>query len=450
MRIFIVALVGLLSTVVHADDSWQAGIGKIVITPPEPMCMSGYAGRDKPAEGKLHDLWAKAIVLQDPAGHKVLLVSLDLIGIDRATAQGICTRLQRVHGLERAQIAIATSHTHTGPIVGTNLMSMYALAEQQKQLVDRYAVFLSDAVIKAVADAFSSLAPAVIQAGEGHATFAVNRRNNREADVPMLREAGQLVGPVDHLLPVLSIRSPDRKLRGVVFGYACHSTVLSFLQWSGDWPGFAQLEIEKNHPDAVALFWAGCGADQNPLPRRTVEFAAEYGKQTAAAVDATLQSPMAPLTGTVRSVYREIDLGLEHLPTRDELDTDLKSTNVYIVRRAEYLLKQLATDGQLSPTYPYPVQMWALGDRLQWTFLGGEVVVDYSLRLRAELPGSANWIAGYCNDVMAYIPSKRVLLEGGYEGETAMIYYGLPSKWAIDVEERIIRTAHELSAQLAK
>lgn len=431
-----------------ADEVWQAGVAKTVITPPELMWMSGYGSRDKPADGKITDLWAKAIVLQDPAGHKVLLITLDLVGIDRATSQQICEQLQKAHGLDRSQIAIATSHTHTGPVVGANLMSMYALDEHNLQLVRQYTAMLIDSVVNVSAEAFAALAPAVIQTGEGHASFAVNRRNNREADVPMLREGGLLVGPVNHTLPVLSVRDPAGKVRAVVFGYACHATVLSLMQWSGDWPGFAQRDLEKDHPDAIALFWAGCGADQNPIPRRTVELAEEYGRQTAAGVNAVLRSPMPKVIGSLKSVYCEIDLAFDQLPTKEAVENDLKSENAFIVRRAQWLMNVFARDGQLSQTYPYPIQMWGIGNDVRLTFLGGEVVVDYSLRLRSELPGATNWIAGYSNDVMAYIPSKRVLLEGGYEGETAMIYYGQPTKWSTDVEEHIVRTAQELGKQL--
>ena len=435
-------------TDLQAEETWKVGVGKIVITPKEPMWMSGYASRDKPAEGKSHDLWAKAIVLQDPAGHQALLITLDLVGLDRTTSQKICRQLQQTHQLDRSQIALSMSHTHSGPVVGTNLLSMYSLDEHNMKLVEQYTEQLSTSIANAAADAFASLAPAVIQTGQSQASFAVNRRTNREPDVPVLRESGMLVGPVDHDLPVLSARDRDGKLRAVVFGYACHATVLSLMDWSGDWPGFAQLEVERRHPEAVAMFWAGCGADQNPLPRRTVELAAEYGKQTADGVDRALESPMQPVRGTIKAVYREIDLALDHIPTQAEIDTDLKSDNVYIARRAKALSDVIARDRKLSPTYPYPVQMWAIGDDVKMTFLGGEVVVDFSLRLKAELSGTDNWIAAYSNDVMAYIPSKRVLLEGGYEGESAMIYYGLPSKWSADVEEHIVRTVLELKEEL--
>ncbi len=449
VRIAAAVVLGLLScNCVLAQEAWQAGIAKVDITPAQSMWMSGYASRDKPAQGTIHQLWAKAVVLQDPAGHQLVLITLDLVGIDRPTSQQICERLQKAHQLDRSRIAIATSHTHSGPVVGTNLLSMYSFDEQNLKLIQDYTVQLTDAVVKATADAFASLAPAMISTGESQASFAVNRRNNREADVPMLRETGMLVGPVDHTLPVISVRDLNGKLRGVVFGYACHATVLSLMDWSGDWPGFAQLEIEKRHPDTIAMFWAGCGADQNPLPRRTVELATEYGRQTADGVDQALQSPMQPLKGMLKAVYREIDLALDHVPDAEQLAADAKSDNVYIVRRAQWLNHQIARDGKISPTYPYPVQIWSLGDNAHLTFLGGEVVVDYALRLRSELPGATNWVAGYSNDVMAYIPSKRVLMEGGYEGESSMIYYGLPSKWAPDVEEDIVKAALELSAEL--
>jgi hypothetical protein len=105
------------------------------------------------------------------------------------------------------------------------------------------------------------------------------------------------------------------------------------------------------------------------------------------------------------------------------------------------LLKKLDAGEDLPRSYPYPVQTWRLGDGLTMVALGGEVVVDYSLRLKKELGGDV-WVAGYANDVMAYIPSRRVLKEGGYEGATAMVYYGLPSVWGDRVEDLIVAEVH--------
>jgi neutral ceramidase len=430
-------------------QSWQAGAASVVITPPQPMPMAGYASRGaKHAEGKLTDLYAKALALQDGEGHRAVLVTLDAIGLDRGLSVAICESLQNEFGLARSEIVLASSHTHSGPVVARNLRPMHYLLfeESDRQLVDAYATFLQIQIRAAVAGALASLAPAEVLKDEGEATFAVNRRNNKEADVPQLREAGMLKGPFDHAVPVLAVKR-DGKLIAVAFGYACHCTVLSGFEWSGDYAGHAQLDVEAKHPGCVALFWAGCGGDQNPIPRRQTELAEEYGRQLADSVEAVLAGELKPVGGKLGTSYAEIDLQFGALPTREALAADAESTNVHVAARAKSLLVQLDAGDPLPTTYPYPVTQWRLGDDVEWLFLGGEVVVDYALRIKAELadaarPDRSTWVAGYCQDVMAYIPSRRVLLEGGYEGASAMIYYGRPTVWSEDVEEQIMAAIH--------
>lgn len=438
LAILLAALTVCPEMTAAADQHWQAGVAKAVITPEKPMWMSGYSSRDHAAEGTLHDLWAKCLVLQDPAGQRVTLVSLDLVGIDRGLSLAIRDALERKFGLGRAQVALCCSHTHTGPVVGHNLRTMYFLQPDQEKLVDAYTSQLQEKVIGVVGEALAQLAPATISWGQGQATFAVNRRNNPEPKVPELAAAGQLRGPVDHDAPVLAVSDLSGKLKAVLFGYACHATCLSFYQWSGDWPGFAQIELEKAHPGAVAMFWAGCGADQNPLPRRTVELAEGYGRQMAAALDKALEAGLAPLAGKLSTSYAEIDLPLDRLPTRADLETQAQSQDKYVAARAKMLLGKIAAGTPLAQTYPYPVEVWQLGNGPTWIALGGEVVVDFAVRLKAELGASRTWVAGYANDVMAYIPSRRVLTEGGYEGASAMTFYGLPTSWAPEVEEKIV------------
>jgi len=436
---FSICLIVAPQLVAQESHLWHVGLAKTIITPREPMWMSGYANRDKPAEGKVHDLWAKAIALQDAGGKRSVLVTMDLVGIAKDLSDDICADVQKQHGLDRSAIMLTVSHTHCGPVVGNNLITMYNLDAKQQKLVDDYAKELRERLVALVGDALKDLRPAQLTWGNGQATFATNRRNNVETNVPKLRDLGQLKGPVDHEVPVLCIREPGGKVRGIVFGYSCHATVLQFYQWCGDYPGFAQLELEKRYPGAIALFHAGCGADQNPLPRRTVELAEKYGGKLADAVERVLQAPMTPVAPALKTVYECIDLPFGDLPTRDKIVQDTMNKNVYIALRAKKLLGELEKDRSLRQTYPYPVQTWQIGD-LTWIALGGEVVVDYSLRLKKEL--GKVWVTGYANDVMAYIPSLRVLKEGGYEGETAMIYYGQPCAWGPRVEEMIVETVH--------
>jgi neutral ceramidase len=252
--------------------------------------------------------------------------------------------------------------------------------------------------------------------------------------VPERIKAGTLKGPVDHDVPVLVATDKAGKVKGVVFGYACHATTLSYLKWSGDYPGYAMLAVEKANPGAVAVFWAGCGADQNPLPRRTQELAEKYGKQLADSVAAAMKQQLFAVKPTSAAAYKEIELPLHELPTREQLAKESQATDKYVAARAKLLLDKLKTAKELPASYPYPVQTWQLGDQT-WLHLGGEVVVDFSLRFKKD--HGAVWTTAYANDVMAYIPSARVLKEGGYEGGGAMVYYGLPSVWGKDVEDRI-------------
>jgi hypothetical protein len=298
-------------------------------------------------------------------------------------------------------------------------------------------------MMELVRNAIGNLEPSDIAWGSGTATFAVNRRENPEPAVPERRTEGQLQGPSDHDVPVLTVRDASGRLTAVLFGYACHGTTLSGYQWSGDYPGYAQMNLEDEHPGCVALFFAGCGADQNPLPRRTVELARHYGRRLADAVETVLlTSKMHPVQGTLRTSYAEIDLPFDELPTRDEIELNSKSENRYEVARAKILLEQIDGGVPLRPTYPYPVSAWAVGDGPLLATLGGEVVVDYALRLKSELTGVQTWVAGYANDVMAYVPSRRVLGEGGYEGGGAMVYYGLPTSWAPSIEKDIVQEVH--------
>lgn len=449
IAIFLTAFLFLAQSPLLAN--WKGGVGKANITPQQWMPMAGYAGRGaKHAESKLTDLWAKAIVIQDSHGHQAVLVTLDLIGIDRPLSQSICAKIGEKHRLQRDQISLATSHTHTGPVVASNLKPMHYLLldELNQELVDAYAKYLEKQILLAVDQAYTTLSSAEFSWGNGTATFAVNRRNNKEADVPKLRAEGKLQGPSDHDVPVLLMKK-ESQVRAIVFGYACHSTTISSFEWSGDYSGIAQIELEKEFPGAVALFWAGCGGDQNPLPRRTVELMKEYGRQLAEAVMKAIHHPMHPLDGSISTKYEEIDLALAELPTREELLEQSKSSNAYIAARGKHHLEQFQKGIQMSQTYPYPVQVWKLGQEVTWVFQGGEVVVDFAIRIKGEqgadsLENTNVWVAGYANDVMAYIPSRRVLLEGGYEGGGSMIYYGLPTVWAPDIEEDIIKSVTRL------
>jgi hypothetical protein len=223
--------------------------------------------------------------------------------------------------------------------------------------------------------------------------------------------------------------------------------VLSFFQWCEDYAGFASLDLEAKFPKSVALFFSGCGADQNPLPRRKVELAQKYGRMLSTAVRKVADGEMTPIHRNIKTAFRNIDLAFDDIPPKAAWERELKTGNRYQQARARLLLDEIAANGSLKKTHPYPIQVWNLGGEITWVALGGEVVVDYSLRLKRELGKQTTWVAGYANHVMAYIPSERILKEGGYEGGRSMLYYQLPAHWKPGLENQIVETVRDLAAK---
>ncbi|QDV17949.1 Neutral ceramidase precursor [Gimesia panareensis] len=435
-----------------ADEAlWKAASATAVITPQENLWMAGYGGRKAPADGKIHDLWLKVLVIEARDGHRGVIVTTDTLGIPQSIYNNVCAALKKKFDLDRSQIMLNASHTHCGPVLRGALHDIYPLNEERIAQINKYSDELEQKLVNAVTTAIKNLEPASLWTGQGHTSFAVNRRNNMEPDVPKLRKEGQLKGPSDHSVPVLAVKDKNGKLKTVVFGYACHNTTLGIQQWCGDYAGFAQYDLEAMFPGVTAMFYMGCGADQNPLPRRTIELAQSYGSRLAHSVADTVRLPMVELDPELKTEIEIVDIKLGDAPSKEELEK-LAAGNPdnYRTRWGSRLLKQLNSGKPFKTSYPFPVQVWLMGKRQLWITIGGEVVVDYALGMK-KMFGDSTWIAGYCNDVMAYTPSLRVLEEDipprkssrwGYEGNTSMAVYGLPAnRWSDEIEDKIVESA---------
>lgn len=440
-------LLGWVTFVAHVQaqplpaKGWKAGVAKLNITPKEPLWLAGYGSRTHPSDGKLHDLWAKALAFEDANGKRAVLVTTDLVGIPKTISDEIRNELQKLHGLSKAQIILNSSHTHSGPVLENALSDIYPLDDAQKGKVADYSKLFEKGIVELVGKAFKSLEPVEIFSQNGVTRFQVNRRNNQEAT---LNRQTELKGPNDPAVPVLKVVNAKGKLKAIAFGYACHPTVLDLYKWSGDYPGFAQLELEKAYPGTMALFFQGTGADQNPLPRRTIPLAQQYGRELAAAVDRVLQEDMKKLSPELTTVYDEPELPIAPPDSPEKLEklAAQKPAN-YQVRWAGRILDDIKQGKKLPSSYPFPIQVWKLGEQPILTF-GGETVVHYSNEMK-RIFGQDLFVMGYSNDVMSYIPSSVILREGGYEGALAHIVYGLPAKWGDDTESIIIQAMTQLA-----
>jgi neutral ceramidase len=450
MRLFhyVLTIAALALSVGTCAADWKAGVAKTVITPKEPMWMAGYGARNKPAEGTQHDLYVKALALEDERGQKFVLLTSDLVGIPRGLSEGVANEVKKRTGLDREHLMLTASHTHCGPALRGNLEIAYDMPPEELKKIAPYTAKLQEQIVETIVAALKDMKPAKLSHATGKARFAVNRR--KPTDKGIINDANPN-GPVDHDVPVLRVTTTDDKLLAVVCGYACHNTTLQYYKWCGDYAGFAQIYLEEKHPGAVAMFFMGCGGDANPLPRSTVELCEKYGKELAVAVDDVLKGKMTPIAATGAARYAEIELPFDKLPDKAQLTADTLSKNYSIRKRAEWYLKMLDDGKKIDDRYrQYPVQVWRLGTELYWFALGGETVVDYSFRMKKDFAKLGTvWVTGYANDVMAYIPSERVLKEGGYEGDSSMIPYGMPTKWAPGLEDKIVKKAAELAEQIA-
>jgi hypothetical protein len=419
---------------------WRAGVASIDVTPREPIFLKGYGARTKPSEGVRQNLYVKALALQDGAGQTSVLVTSDLHSWTRGMSDTVADLVRREHGLPRERLIFNGSHTHSGPaITGEPVFRPSEdISPEQQAVIRRYTAALLQQVAGLVGHAIKNLAPAAVSFDQGLAGIGVNRRRSSAA-------TRHLPGPVDQDVPVLRVRGADGAMRAVVFGYACHATSApGDYQIGGDWPGYAQAAVQGAHPGVTALFMNGCGADCDPIPRSIETLPKLYGDLMGIAVDQVIGRPMRALAGPLTAAFDHVEIPFQPPPTRAELQERLKTETGMRARQARQLLATLDRDGRIADRYPYPVQVWQFGSDLTLIALGGEVVVDYALRFKREYGWNDTWVAGYSNDVMGYIPSLRVLQEGGYEGGGAMVNYGRPGPLAPAIEETIAGKVDEL------
>jgi putative membrane-bound dehydrogenase-like protein len=420
----------LFATIASAAEpgttSYRVGVAKIDITPAYPIRLSGFGSRRTESEGVAQRIWAKALAIDN--GQPALLITVDNVGVPAALVTELRQRLHKKAGLDPERLAVTATHTHTAPMLKGMLSTLFGMPipKEHQERIDRYTAEFLDKLETVALAALADRQSAYLSWGIGRVGFATNRRTKG--------------GPVDHDMPLLVVRDSNRKIRAVYVNYACHCVTLSFNKISGDWAGFAQELLQQEYPGAIALVSIGCGADSNPSSRGTgdkVEVAARQGAEIAGEVKRLLAGYLAPVTGPLRIGSLATELPLAALPTEAEW-AERGQRKDAVGYHARVQLERLKQGQKLPTAVPYAVQTWRFGDSLAMAFLPGEVVVDYSLRLKAELDGLRVWLNAYSNDSPAYIPSERILKEGGYEGGGAMVYYDVPVPFRPGLENKII------------
>lgn len=406
--------------------TWKAGAAMVRITPAESMWLAGWAVRTEPARGTLTELYAKALAIEDKAASRLVLLTVDLIAISREIAATVADQVRHRWGLRRDQLIICASHTHCGPEIRPDKVPFFHIPSEYARKIEPYVAWLINRLADVVGTAISELQPAHLFARQTTATFAHNRRG---------------AAAVDHSVPVLEVTAVDGRRRAIVIGYACHNIAMppEDGRYCGDYAGFAQSVLEAQN-ETVALFVAGAGADQNPEPRGSVELTRKHGESLAQAVQQCLTTPGTELTGTLTVAYEEVLLDFQPLPTREVLEAGRASNDLPTRTKAEFMLAHMDQGECFAKTYPCPLQVARFGETLMLIAIGGEPVIDFAHECRRRYANSDRiiWVAGYANDMFGYVPTARVLREGGYEGSRSVLWSALPAPFAEDTEKRVM------------
>ena len=437
------------------DAEWRVGAATRVITPEESMRLAGFSARTDPAEGTHMDLHAKAIAFEDAGGNRAAFVSAEVLAVTRDLRQEVAERVVTECGLDPEALVLNATHTHYGPEYREARFDVYGLSDEERAQGRAYRARLADEVVGVVGEALDALVPADLQYGRARCGIAMNRRLPTPDGIKFAQYPD---GPVDLDVQVLAAyRGADTGVDSdgdadldpgvVLFGYACHPTCLPLIsEYSGDWAGHAMANLEERY-DATAAFVQGCGGDIKAYPQNEYDLSEQHSRTLSNSVLAALDARTRTVQGPIRTVYDEIEVSFEPGPPRAELEARLDSGDDFARRRAQSLLNRLDEEGSIPTAYPYPIQAIGFGDDLTVVALGGEALVEYSLSLKDRLKGDV-WPLAYSNAGFTYVPTERVLREGGYEGGGAVRYTTFPGPPEPNVEERVLGSALALAERV--
>jgi hypothetical protein len=443
--------------------NYKAGAASVCITPDEPLWLAGYAVRTAPARGKISDLYASALALEDDTGQRLVIVSLEIISVNRTLADRVADYVQTRHGLSRPQLLLTATHTHYAPEFRQDKALFFHIPDDYAAKMPAVEDRLVAAVTKAIDLALARLEPVRLFARTTTATFAHNRRRRGvKAGNPSTEDT------VDHDVPVLDCVDVAGQHKAVVFGYACHCTTIEpdDLRYCGDWVGFAKEHLQQAYGGATTLFIPGPGADQDPEPRGSPALSRQYGREMADAVLQSFDQLGVEITGPMRIGWKDVSLALEPV-TRDTIDNMLTADDPPQKVKGKFLLDQLERGEKFITSYSAPIQVVRFGDGLLLIALSGEPVIDWAHKFKhgagsreqGEKPVASDspppaprsplvWVAGYCNDVFDYVPTRRIHAEGGYEGGRANLWNWIPGPPTADAEDRIADAVRKLVEQV--
>ncbi len=414
--------------------------------------MAGFVKRDeaKGAETIHDDLFARILYLEEE-GEETIIIGFDLLFFARHNAEWLKAAIGRVLDLKPRQILLNTSHTHVGPCVDTWHLNGFSLPDiAYMQEVER-------AVCQGVVSAKAEAREVSIWAGQGKTELPVSRR--RPNDSGSVDWLPFFEGEVCENLPICLMKDTSGKAVCLLFSVSCHPSTCKGWGISADYPGPACDQLDDYLGRDCSLFLQGAGGDtkasviangiDDSVPGGKLwregnwKDVTDAGHLVANEVIKALESGLEKSDPNFHSYLFEAKWDLDPLPDQSALDERAASDNPGRALAAQRMLKYLKMGRKLDTAAPLLVHGLKLSDALRFVAIEGELVGELGNQILSRYTNGTTFALGYSNGTGLYVPSDKMLTEGGYE-VVSHHEYGFASKLAKGVDENLMNTVSRL------
>ena len=431
-----------------------AGAARVKLDPPVGLAMLGYGNRVGRNAGVHDDLAAQALVLSDGA-NKVAIAGVDVLALGTRIADDIRERVAASTDIPADSILVCATHTHSAPAFNI-FATPRADAKPAEGRNLEWERALPGKIASAIVQAHENLQPATLRTAAAPFTLGINRRLMRPHR--QIQIAANRSGPADAEVSALGAYRTDGTPIAFLMNYPCHGVVLceDNLLYSRDWPGFAMDEIETaaasaGGPRPISIFIQGATGNIDPRSRGSFEVAEEHGRAMGRSAFDALRH--APSIADARIATRKLALDLKlkdfsadlaiarecAAQTQASLDNhrggdgyqlkrlrDHHAQSLAALTALEALEEQNRRDRRVDMTsreLATAMSIVTLGN-LAIVGIPGELFVELGLAIKANPHFAQTFVAGYCNDLIGYLPTRAAYPEGGYEVDTARIAPG--------------------------
>lgn len=433
-------------------------MAKADITPLEPVFMHGFGARTHKTEGVLDPIYVKVALIQ--SDKSLLFVTVDALGSDRSFVVGVKDALQQQFGLEHRDVLINFSHTHHSVYLtgrdktlrkgGYSMgQERWPASEEELDYTEDERMFdrVRDAIVRLVRTCYENLTEGELLLARTDSDFGVSRRLPDGTGGVLWKPYYD--GEIDKDLFVLKLVDQAGTLKGILYNYGCHTTAMGSdnYKFSGDYSGSTSQWLEEAYPGVTALFLQGCGGEIKPRNGTNGDSFKSCSYEETVALGVDLAKEVAELLeqgaftavggGSFRTVLLDPLIYTEQTPVEHyEAIVNDPNMNEFYQKSAERTI-QAIKDGTIKDRLPLYISIWQLDAETRIISIEGEVSTEYALAIKKLFGSGKTLVLGYTNGVFCYIPTAKMIREGGYEA-TCNFFFGLRGPFVPEIEDIII------------